>query len=367
MTKTTVFLLLSLLVAMSRMAHADGLATDPTNFPDTGTIRCVQVVDYTSPFSDRTNCYILAGEHGEAILIDPADQLEFIPQKQLLANTETGESTLIDSEALGKYQVVTANAMGTPSKVRDAQTKAEFYVYDKFRPTGVGAEQLLQTLTKNKLTLKYIVISHGHLDHFGALTYLKEKTGAEVLMASDALRGVNGAKIAKENLGNIAGYPKDSYRIDGLTTKVDRIIKEGDLISLDGMVLQVIQTPGHSPDGICLRTRQNGKTILFSGDTLLHWGYKLDTRGNYARDEQGNYLTDDTGRTNFTDGSGDQELLYKMIREKLFLLPDDTAVFPGHNEPTTIGVEKKYSPARFAPGEKVIAPVIKEDPLFGAG
>jgi len=322
---------------------------DPTDFPVKATIEVLHIPDYTIPGTEDilTNCYLIEGPTGQVILIDPADQLDMVTDKKLLVDKTTGISTVVATKDLTDYTVVGDHT------VKSSKTGQERLVYDQFRTTDVGTNMIMKALAAKHLTLKYIVVSHGHLDHFGALTSLKKKTGAQVLMYGEDLRGLDGAKLKAIAGKPLIGYPKDSYRIIGVHTPVDRLLYEGDLITLDGMTLQVISTPGHCPSCICLRTRQAGKTILFSGDTLLHWYNMLDGYGGKARDEQGNYITGDTGRTNFIDGSGDEDLLYRMIREKLLVLPDDTVVYPGHNEPTTIGEEKKYSPAR----------IVKDKPL----
>lgn len=243
----------------------------------------------------QTNCYILVGPHNKAIVIDPGDDLE-----------------MIDRDATGKK--------------------------DLYQPNGKDAKRIYEAITKNKLKLEYIILSHGHLDHIGAVGYLKERTGAKILM--------HGADIRPEG-DPFAGCPKDARMFKGGLPKVDQALKDGDIISLDGMTLQVMHTPGHSPGGICLLTHYQGKTVLFSGDTLLH--YYLGIDGNYY----------DTGRTNFRDGSGDQELLYKNVREKLLTLPPDTIVYPGHYEPTIIADERKFSPAAKVPEAK---PEEKKEP-----
>jgi glyoxylase-like metal-dependent hydrolase (beta-lactamase superfamily II) len=97
----------------------------------------------------------------------------------------------------------------------------------------------------------------------------------------------------------------------------DRTVKEGDTIQVGEITLKVIHTPGHSPGGIALYT----DGILFAGDTLF---------------------AGSIGRTDFP--GGDFDTLIRMIQTKLFTLPDDTRVYAGHNQETTIGMEKKYNP-----------------------
>ncbi|HEY3375997.1 MAG TPA: MBL fold metallo-hydrolase [Armatimonadota bacterium] len=329
---------LVLVAAAGILAFAqEATPKDTTTFPDNGTIRCIEIRDYTSPMSDNTNCYLLTGKTGQAILIDPAEELSPDNSKRFVVDKLTGKATTMNQQQLAAYLLANENPSGL-STMREKATGREQLLYDAFTPTGRYATQLLRLLDEQKLTLKYIILTHGHLDHFCAISALCAKTGAQVMMHRDDLRGINGAKLTAPDEADIVGYPKDAYRIAGLTKRVDRILHDGDLITLDGITLQVLHTPGHSPGSICLRTRQRDKSLLFSGDTLLHWY----TVHDYA----GNSYTFDNGRTNFLDGSGDEALLYRMIREKLLTLPGDTTVFPGHGLPTTIGEEKKYSPAR---------------------
>lgn len=341
------------LIGMSLMARAD----DPTTFPADGMIRIMQIPAYTFAFSDVTNCYIISNKAGETLIIDPLDSLQPVTDPQtgqavhkILADAQTGEGTLIDAEKLEAYRVSKTNAYGEPTVVQDPGTGHDKYVYDQFRTTNTYGPQIMQLLKEHKLRLKLIVVTHGHLDHFGAITYLQEKTGARVLMHKSDLRALNGSKLDWQQQPPPVGYPKDSYRILGLRTPVDQPLADGDTITLGDMVFQVINTPGHSPGSICLRTRQGKQTILFSGDTLLHWGYLRDALGNQAFDEKGKPLTSDTGRTNFIDGSGDETALNNSIRDKLYVLPDSTIVYPGHYESTTIGEEKANGPQRPKPG-----------------
>jgi glyoxylase-like metal-dependent hydrolase (beta-lactamase superfamily II) len=240
-----------LAAGLSSSPQADKTGRDPVILPKQSQLLHIEVNSFW-----RTNCYILAGKRRQAIVIDPGDELEMVGR-------------------------------------------------DRYRATGEHAQRIYDLLQQHKLTLKYIVLTHGHLDHIGAIGFLKERTGAEIIMHAGDVRD---------------GYAKDTHMfVDGLP-KVDRTVIDGDYLRLDGMVLQVIHTPGHSPGGICLRTRQGDQPILFSGDTLIRRT---------------------VGRTNFRDGSGDQELLLKSIREKLYTLPDSTIVYAGHYPPTTIGEEKR--------------------------
>jgi glyoxylase-like metal-dependent hydrolase (beta-lactamase superfamily II) len=256
----TVIALLALAVGLGALA-ADAAPKEP-EMPKEATIYTVVVKNYW-----ETNCYIIAGKTGQAIVFDPGDSMD-------MANWEKDD-----------YQV-----------------------------TGETARAIEKLCIDRKLTLKYIVLSHGHLDHIGAAGYLKEKTGAKLLMHEGDVRTVE----------PFIGCPKDARMFAaGVLPKVDRTLADGEMLELDGMSFRVIHTPGHSPGGICLFTHQAGRPILLSGDTLLYHSL---------------------GRTNFKDGSGNQDLLYKNIREKLFTLPEDTFVLTGHYQFTTIGEEKANNP-----------------------
>lgn len=300
-----IFLLLAL--GLAALAQQPAAPADPTGLPPTTKIYQVIVDDFW-----QTNCYILAGKTGQAIIIDPGDNLKMSDEK-LLVDIATGKSRPATAEEL-------ANAVG--DAVIDPKTGVKWLVYSMWAGTGRDTARIIDTLEKYKLKLKYIVLSHGHIDHIGSVGVLKKKYGAQIIMHAGDVRAIDGGKIADGDK-TTPGYPKDAYTLAGGLPKVDRTVKDGDLISLDGMVLQVIHTPGHSPGGISLRTRFNGRTYLFSGDTLLYHSL---------------------GRTNFRDGSGDQDLLFKSIRERLFTLPEDTVVFTGHYDFSTIGEEKKNNP-----------------------
>jgi|GEM_PF-549444 len=237
------------------------------------------------------NCYLIVGPDRKTIIIDPGDELEIVKLDSI------------------------------------------------FHPTEKIARRIYQFITENKLDVRYIVITHGHLDHLGSLKYLKDRIpGAQIMMHE--------ADVRKPG-DPLAGQPKDANIIEGGLVKVDRTIDEGPL-TLGAMSFQVLFTPGHGVGSICLFTSWNGKPLLISGDTLLH----------YYKGLSGEYY--DTGRWNFRDGTGDMDMLYRMLREKLFMLPDETLVLPGHYDNTTIGLEKQYSPALEKPERPIDIPAPKE-------
>lgn len=168
---------------------------------------------------------------------------------------------------------------------------------------------ILKTLEAHNLTLKYLIHTHGHLDHVSATAAIQQQTGAPVLIHKED-------QILLDNLelqGTMFGLTAPEV------PTVDRYIGEGDAIDWSGHTLSVIETPGHSPGGVCLNLE--GEKILFAGDTLFQ---------------------DSIGRTDLW--GGDCEQLLDSIREKLWQLDDDTVVCPGHGPRTTIGREKRENP-----------------------
>jgi hydroxyacylglutathione hydrolase len=172
---------------------------------------------------------------------------------------------------------------------------------------GDEADRILMELAKEKLTLKYIINTHGHLDHVGGNYRLKQATGAElVIHAADA------PMLA--DLGRTAGA-------FGLSVEnspaPDQTVEEGHAISFGEITLKVLHTPGHSPGGISLYT----DSIVFVGDTLF---------------------AGSIGRTDLP--GGDFQTLITAIKTKLFPLGDEVTVYTGHGPATSIGQEKRVNP-----------------------
>lgn len=184
----------------------------------------------------------------------------------------------------------------------------DYLVYDEeskkaFIVDVTDKEQaIVDDIKKMELDLEYIILTHGHFDHTGGVKFFQE--------AFPNAKFVAGKKEAK------ILYNRDKYGSTGGIV-ADINAQEGDELTCGNMKLKFLETPGHTVGGICILV---GKT-LFSGDTLFQCS---------------------VGRTDFPTGDWDQ--LLDSIKNKLFLLPDDTQVLPGHNEATTIGFEKRYNP-----------------------
>ncbi len=168
---------------------------------------------------------------------------------------------------------------------------------------GDEAGLIKQHIRDLNLKPKCIIVTHGHIDHIGAIGEFDLPVYAG---SGDSDYFCNPVKNISFLMGKEQTFKKPS-----------RLLGEGDKIDIGGCSLKVIEVPGHSPGSICLL----GNGILFSGDTLFAGG---------------------VGRTDFPDGNG--QLLIKMIKEKLFILEETIKVYPGHGEATTIKIEKRNNP-----------------------
>jgi len=169
------------------------------------------------------------------------------------------------------------------------------------------AKQILKKVEDLGLDIKLIALTHGHIDHIGALKEIKEATGAEVAIHSDDARSLG----RKQPLAIIFGL------FYSTPPSPDRLLKDGDSIDVGDLHFVVLHTPGHTPGGICLL----GEGVVFSGDTLF----------NYS-----------VGRADLPGGSYSK--LMNSIQTRLMTLPDNTVVYPGHGGETTIGAERNGNP-----------------------
>lgn len=184
-------------------------------------------------------------------------------------------------------------------------------------PADKGAN-IYAALQKNGFRVAGILLTHGHFDHIWGLDALRdaangaaEADGREPVKAYASQEERELLKSPQMNVSEQAGRACATY--------ADVYVKDGEEISLAGMTCKVIVTPGHTAGGCCYYFAEAG--ILVSGDTLF---------------------AESVGRTDFPTGS--MGTLVRSIKEKLFVLPEDTRVYPGHGESTTIGYEKKNNP-----------------------
>ncbi|MFC1906567.1 MBL fold metallo-hydrolase [Chloroflexota bacterium] len=171
---------------------------------------------------------------------------------------------------------------------------------------GGNAGAIMKHINETKLDIKYIVLTHGHIDHIGAVGELKEATGAAFCVHEDESNLVQDRPLSSM-VG--AHYP--------VLPSPDRWLRDGDRLDIGELHFEVLHTPGHSPGGISLM----GEGVVFSGDTLFNFGI---------------------GRTDFPTGSHSQ--LMNSIHTRLMTLPDNTVVYPGHGPESTIDAERRGNP-----------------------
>ncbi len=182
---------------------------------------------------------------------------------------------------------------------------------------GFEPDAIVEYLEKNSLTPAAIICTHGHSDHIAGNGVLKQRyPGCPLLIGEgDAEKLIN----PELNLSAMFGIALTS-------PPADRTLREGEQFAAAGLQLDVLEAPGHSIGHIVLVCKQVQPWRIFGGDVLF---------------------AGSIGRTDFPDGSFEQ--LQDAIHKKLFTLPDDTIVYPGHGFETTIGREKRSNPFVGAP------------------
>jgi glyoxylase-like metal-dependent hydrolase (beta-lactamase superfamily II) len=174
---------------------------------------------------------------------------------------------------------------------------------------GGDAQEILAAADDLGVHVRQIVLTHFHFDHTLAVGPVRTATGASLAIhKDDAPYLTNPPALFRFFAPNI---PR------GLVA--DRLLQDGEILTIGELSVKVLHTPGHSPGGISLWIAAEG--VVFSGDTLFREGL---------------------GRTDFP--GCDHQALIRSIRGKLFALPDETIVYPGHGPETTIGHERRHNP-----------------------
>jgi hydroxyacylglutathione hydrolase len=176
---------------------------------------------------------------------------------------------------------------------------------------GLEPEPILAFLQEQGLRPAAILNTHGHADHIGGNKALKAAYPDAPLIA-----GRHEAHLLTDADANLSA----PFGMPIVSPPADRLVAEGEVLDLAGIALEVREIPGHSP-GHVVFVHRSAPIIVFGGDVLF--------RGS-------------VGRTDFPGGSA--ALLFSGIRDKLYTLPDDTVVYPGHGPVTTTGFEKRTNP-----------------------
>ena len=172
---------------------------------------------------------------------------------------------------------------------------------------GGSPELILSVLYGLTARVRYIINTHGHMDHISANRQIKRRTGAEICIhRADSEMLID----SRKNFSDLMVTPVTS-------PPADRLLNDGDILNVGELKLKVIHTPGHSPGGISLVS----DGLVFTGDTLF---------------------AGSVGRWDFPGAS--YNLLLASVRNKLLVLDEDMIVYPGHGPVSNIGTEKKENP-----------------------
>ena len=175
---------------------------------------------------------------------------------------------------------------------------------------GDEPEEILALARDMGVKITRVLASHAHLDHIMAARDIVQATGAPFLLhAGDVRIAEYMPEAARQWLGREVELPPD----------IDAFPVDGQDIEVAGLALKVIHTPGHTPGSVSLYAAE--AHLLFSGDTLFR---------------------ESIGRTDLP--GGDTQTILQSIRQRLYTLPDDTRVLPGHMQETTIAYERAHNP-----------------------
>ena len=195
-----------------------------------------------------------------------------------------------------------------------------YFVYRTGNPEAIvidpadNGDKIANALERNGFQVAGVLLTHGHFDHI---------MGCEALLDAVNANAAEPVKVyaneAEKELLQDARLNLSKSMQEPCTLEADVYVKDGDEITIAGMTCKVISTPGHTTGGTCYYFEEG--SFVVCGDTLF---------------------AESVGRTDFPTGS--MSTLVRSIKEKLFILPEETLAYPGHGDSTTIGHEKKYNP-----------------------
>ena len=195
-----------------------------------------------------------------------------------------------------------------------------FYIDDKTQhgfliDPGAQAEKILQIIEEKNFTVEKILITHGHIDHIGAVNEIQNALKIPAFMHE------NGKIYAENPVKNLSPFIiEKNYTLNDVN-----FLSDGEIISLEknpDFYLKLISAPGHTTDGAIFYDEKNN--LAFVGDTIFKMG---------------------RGRTDFPGGN--EQILIETIKTKIFMLPENTVLLSGHGEFTTVKAEKYFFQGNF--------------------
>jgi glyoxylase-like metal-dependent hydrolase (beta-lactamase superfamily II) len=165
---------------------------------------------------------------------------------------------------------------------------------------GGDAEDLIRVVTELGAKVKYILLTHGHMDHTGAVVQLKEECKVPIYVNEKDYKIMQNGEYIYGSIG-----------------ETDKFLNEGDVLKIGNIEIKCIHTPGHTPGGVCFLVGNS----VFTGDTLF---------------------AGSIGRTDLE--GGDFDTIISSIKNRLMILSDDITVFPGHGPQSSIGRERVHNP-----------------------
>ncbi len=200
-----------------------------------------------------------------------------------------------------ELKVYTGGTAGSNSYLAIDEKSNKAFIVD----AGIHSSAMVDEIRQNGYKVEYLILTHGHGDHIaGVEGYRKDFPEMKVVahFAEKDMLNHPHLNFSREISGRPIGFDADIY------------VSDGEALQVGGLQLKFIHTPGHTKGGMCILA----DGLLFSGDTLF---------------------CQSIGRTDFP--GGDFNEIADSIHSKLFVLPDETDVLPGHMGPTSIGYEKE--------------------------
>lgn len=176
---------------------------------------------------------------------------------------------------------------------------------------GGEVDRIAEIVAAHELEVVAIIHTHAHLDHIFCTRDVKEQHGGDICLHRDDLPLYNGLAMQAAMFGWAARE----------TLPVERFVEHGDVIEFGDHRAEVLHTPGHTPGSVCFRLDVDGQSVVFAGDTLFRRSI---------------------GRTDLP--GGDPRQIVESIRDRLYTLPPESVVIPGHGPSTTIAEEAAKNP-----------------------